>query len=132
MRLTCFSLLIWLLLTSIAFAQTTATIVGTVTDTSGAVVPSTKITATQKAIGLNRSTTTNQSGNYVLSLLPVGEYDITTEISGFKKNTVSGIVLQVNQDARVDIVLEVGAVTETVNVSSVPVGFDSVIVTDVG
>ena len=118
MRLTCFSLLIWLLLTSIAFAQTTATIVGTVTDTSGAVVPSTKITATQKAIGLNRSTTTNQSGNYVLSLLPVGEYDITTEISGFKKNTVSGIVLQVNQDARVDIVLEVGAVTETVNVSS--------------
>src|SRR5262245_16543202 len=114
MRSKLFLLLFCLLATTMAFSQTTATIVGTVTDTSGAVVPNTKVTAAQKAIGLSRSTTTNQSGNYVFSLLPVGSYDITAENTGFKKNTVTGILLQVNQDVRVDVVLEVGAVTETV------------------
>jgi hypothetical protein len=101
-----------------AFAQTTATIVGTVGDTTGAVIPKTKVTATNKGTGLTRAAETNASGVYVLALLPVGEYDVSTDVGGFKKKTVSGIVLQVNQVARVDIVLEVGAVTETVNVSA--------------
>src|ERR1051325_9136356 len=71
----CTQMFVFLLLASTALAQTTATIVGTVTDSSGAVIPNTKVTAVQKAIGLTRSVTANQSGNYVLSLLPVGEYN---------------------------------------------------------
>ena len=100
-------------------AQTTATIVGTIADSTGAVVPNTNIAALHKATGVTRSTLSSASGNYVLPLLPVGEYDVTAEVAGFKKNTVSGIVLQVNQEVRVDITLQVGAVTETVNVSAV-------------
>src|SRR5947207_10690918 len=82
-----------------AMAQTTATIVGTVTDSSGAIVPKAKVTAVHNATGLTREAEANQSGNYVLPLLPVGEYNITAEIAGFKKKAVSGIVLQVNQEA---------------------------------
>ncbi len=99
-------------------AQTTATIVGTVADSTGAVVPNTKITAIHKATGLTRSTLSNATGNYVLPLLPVGEYEVVAEVAGFKRNTVSGIVLQVNQETRVDVTLQVGAVTETVSVSA--------------
>ena len=62
-------------------AQTTATIVGTVTDSSGAIVPKTKVIAVHNATGLTRAAETNQSGNYVLPLLPVGEYGITAEIA---------------------------------------------------
>ena len=99
-------------------AQTTATIVGAVTDSTGAVVPNTKVTAVHKATGLTRTTLTNQSGNYVLPLLPVGEFSVAAEINGFKRETVTGIVLHVNEEVRVEIVLEVGAVTETVSVSA--------------
>jgi hypothetical protein len=101
----------------LAWAQTTATLVGTVADSSGAVVPNVSITVTSKDTGLTRKTTSNQAGNYVVPLLPVGEYSITAEVTGFKRKTVTGIVVQVNQEPRVDVVLEVGAVTESVTVS---------------
>src|SRR5439155_9481831 len=58
------------------------------------------------------------SGNYALPLLPVGVYSVTAEATGFKKKTTTGIVLEVNQEPRVDIVLEVGAVTDAVTVSA--------------
>lgn len=99
------------------WSQTTATIVGTVTDSSGAVVPNVSITVTSQDTGLTRRITSNQNGNYVAPLLPVGQYSITVEGTGFKKKTVTGIVVQVEQEPRVDIVLEVGAVTESVTVS---------------
>ena len=99
------------------WSQTTATMVGTVTDTSGAVVPNVSITVTSQDTGLTRRTTSNQGGNYVAPLLPVGTYSVTAEVTGFKKKTVTGIVIQVNQEPRVDIVLEVGAVTDSVTVS---------------
>ena len=100
-----------------AFAQTAA-IVGTVTDSSGAVVARTRITAKQAATGATRSTTAGQSGNYVLPLLPVGEWDISAEAQGFKKSNATGVLLQVNQEARVDIALEVGSVNESVTVTA--------------
>src|SRR6266404_7438319 len=106
-----------LLFSAAALAQTTATIVGTVTDSSGAVVPGVSITVTAKDTGLTRKATTNQSGNYVATFLPVGQYSVTAEVTGFKKKTVTGIVLEVNQEPRVDIALEVGAVTDSVTVS---------------
>src|SRR5258707_8796173 len=106
-----------LLFSAAALAQTTATIVGTVTDSSGAVVPSVSITVTAKDTGLTRKATTNQSGNYVVTFLPVGQYSVTAEVTGFKRKTVTGIVLEVNQEPRVDIALEVGVVTDSVTVS---------------
>src|SRR6185295_6319733 len=100
-----------------AWAQTTATIVGTVTDPTGAVVPGVSITVSSKATGLTRKTSTNQSGNYAAPLLPVGTYSVAAEVNGFKKKTVTGILVEVNQESRVDIALEVGSVTDSVTVS---------------
>src|SRR5947209_18510920 len=98
--------------------QTTATIVGTVTDSSGAVVPDVSVTVTSEGTGLTRKTLSNQSGNYAVPLLPVGVYSVIAEAAGFKKKTTTGIVLDVNQEPRVDIVLELGAVTDSVTVSA--------------
>lgn len=107
---------LFLLVTVLACAQT-GTIVGTVTDSSGAVVPNVAITVTAAGTGLARQTTTNQDGNYVVPSLQAGEYNVAAEITGFKKKTITGIILHVNQEPRVDIVLEVGTVSEAVNVS---------------
>ena len=106
-----------LLTSSSIWAQTTATVVGTVTDASGAVAPRVSITVSSAATGLSRKTATNQTGNYIVPALPVGEYSITAEAAGFKRKTVTSVVLEVNQEPRVDIQLEVGAVTESVTVS---------------
>src|SRR4051794_14610444 len=84
----------------IAWGQTTATIVGTVTDPSGAVVPNVSITVKSEGTGLTRKTLASQSGNFAVPLLPVGVYSVTAEAAGFKRKTVTGIVLQVNQEPR--------------------------------
>ena len=115
------ALLLWFVLilgSAAGWSQTTATIVGTVTDSSGALVPNASITVTSQDTGLTRKVTSNQDGNYVAPLLPVGGYSITAEATGFKRKTLTGIVVQVNQEPRVDIVLEVGAVSESVTVNS--------------
>lgn len=98
-------------------AQTAATIIGTVTDSTGAVVPGATIVVGQPEIGLKRQVESNANGNYVISSLPVGRYSLTAEAPGFKRKIVTGIVLQVSQEAHVDVTLEVGAVSETLTVS---------------
>ena len=99
------------------WAQTTASLVGSVTDLSGAVVSNASIVVTSKDTGLTRRTATNKDGNYVVTFLQVGPYSVTAEVTGFKRKTVIGIVLEVEQEQRVDIVLEVGAVTDSITVS---------------
>ena len=100
------------------FAQTTtASIVGTVTDTTGAVVPSGTVTATQVDTNFTRGATTDNSGKYVISLLPVGNYKVEITAPGFKKFEQSGIVLDLNRTARVDASLELGAMTQTISVT---------------
>src|SRR5258708_6344484 len=76
-----------------AWGQTTATIVGTVTDPSGAVVPNVSITVTSLGTGLTRKIITSQGGNYAVPLLPVGVYSVLAEAAGFQKKTTTGIVL---------------------------------------
>jgi hypothetical protein len=100
-------------------AQTTATIVGTLADKTGAVVPGASITAMGTDTGLRREVKTNASGTYVIPALAVGEYSVTAAAPGFKRQTIDGVVLQVNQEARVDITLDVGALSESVTVSGV-------------
>jgi Carboxypeptidase regulatory-like domain/TonB dependent receptor len=99
-------------------AQTVAaTIIGTVTDSSGAIVPGVTVTAEQAEIGLKRQGQSNANGVYVIPILPVGRYSVTAEAQGFKRKVVTGVVLQVNQEAHVDLTMEVGDVKETLTVT---------------
>src|SRR5205085_3830226 len=96
---------------------TTATIVGTVTDPGGAVVPGAQVTARNADTGLTRTVSSNDEGSYRIEFLPVGKYSVEVALAGFKKALVSDIVLQVNDTARVDISLTVGQVSETVTIA---------------
>ena len=99
-------------------AQTiTASITGTVTDATGAIVPNAKVTATNIGTNLTYNATSNESGAYNLVFLPVGNYTVSSETQGFKKVTVGPFPLQVNQIARVDLKLEVGETTQSVEIT---------------
>ncbi len=95
----------------------TATLVGTVRDASGAVVPGATVAATQVETNMGTTTKTDAEGNYVLTPLKIGKYSVTAEAAGFKKQTRGNITLNVQDRLPVDFDLQVGAVTETVNVS---------------
>jgi hypothetical protein len=100
---------------------TTATIIGTITDPGGAQVPNASVTARNVDTGLTRTVTSGDDGTFRLEFLPIGNYVVeVTPASGFKKAARSGIVLQVNDTARVDIALEVGSVSENVTITSDP------------
>jgi hypothetical protein len=99
--------------------EITGSIVGTVTDSKGGVVPNARVTITntdQRVVV--RTLTTDERGEYAAPLLPVGRYSVTAEIAGFKKVTQSGVVLNVNDKLAVNFNLEVGAVSETVSVEA--------------
>ena len=87
MRVKCLSL--WLLLVLVmappAFAQSTGTILGTVRDPSGAVLPGVAVTVVDAGTGSSRTVTTDGQGNYVVPNLPIGTYDITAELVSFDK-----------------------------------------------
>ncbi|HYL74551.1 MAG TPA: carboxypeptidase regulatory-like domain-containing protein [Bryobacteraceae bacterium] len=94
------------------------TILGTVRDPSGAVVRGAKITVRHIATGLVREETTNDAGEYLFAQLPVGQYNLTAEQTGFKKVERQNVLLQVDDKLRVDLDLTVGAITETVAVEA--------------
>jgi hypothetical protein len=96
------------------------TIVGTVTDASGAAVSNAKVTITEKSTSLVHQSTTNQSGNYTVPDLPPGDYNVTIEAAGFKKTTQQDIALLSNSTLRVDVSLELGNVSETILVTTAP------------
>ena len=97
----------------------TATILGTVTDPSGAAIPSVKVTARNQDTGFSRTATSSGDGNYLIPLVPIGpHYEVTAEAPGFKNFTQTGIALQLNQNARLDIHLQIGQVGETVEVTA--------------
>ena len=101
-----------------ASAQTTgaATVVGTVTDTSGAVVPAARVSVVNPATGFHFEGLTNSEGYYYIPYLRPGVYDLTVEAAGFKKYVREGIELRTNDTPRIDVGLEVGSVAETVEV----------------
>lgn len=106
------------LMSSAAYGQSTASIVGTATDQSGAVIPNARITITNIETGLVRSTTTNSTGSYAAHELPIGQYRIHAEGSGFRSYETTGITLNVNDTIRADISFQVGNVTESVTVEA--------------
>src|SRR5215472_5609787 len=101
-----------------AWAQGTAQLSGTVKDQSGAVLPGVEVTATQTATGAKRSVVTNETGSYVLTNLPVGPYRLEAALPGFRTFLQSGIVLQVGSNPVINISLEVGQLTEQVEVQA--------------
>lgn len=108
------TLLLILFITAVAAAQTfRGTILGTVTDQNGAVVAGAKVTVKNTATGLERSTTTDEEGNYTVAELPIGPYEVRVEQSGFVASVVSNVAVEVASERRVDVKLNVAG-TETV------------------
>ena len=95
-----------------------ATVVGTVTDSSGAVVPNASVTVTNTATNVAARVRTNADGAYYVPFQPAGTYEITIESPGFKKYVRNAVVLQIGQTPRIDAQLEVGATGETVEVTA--------------
>ena len=101
-----------------AMAQTqTATVRGVVSDRSGAVIPGATVTLTNVDQDRPWSVTTNAVGEYVFVQIPPGNYALSAEARGFKKYHQGGLILQVAQIAELNLALELGAVTETVEVT---------------
>lgn len=101
-----------------AHGQGTASIVGTVTDPSGAVVPNAKIAITNVNNGFVRTTTSNGTGNYSAPDLPVGTYDIDVQAQGFENYAQKNVTLNVSTVVRADVKLHVGTVGMTVTVEA--------------
>jgi len=99
---------------------TTAVVVGTVTDPSGAAMPAVQVMAINTGTALTRSVQTNGQGEYRIEFLPVGEYSLEVNATGFRKLLRKNIVLQVNQVARVDLSLALGQAAETIEVTGAP------------
>jgi carboxypeptidase family protein len=100
------------------WGQATAQISGTVRDQSGAVLPGVEVTATQTDTGIVRNIVTNETGSFVLPNLAIGPYKLEAALPGFRTFVQSGIVLQVNANPVINPVLEVGQVTEQVEVQA--------------
>jgi hypothetical protein len=96
----------------------TASLVGTITDSSGAVVPGAKVTITEVNTGLSRRMETNASGNYSFPALEPGTYRVSVEQAGFRTAVKEGVDLLVNTTVRADLVLQPGAVTEQITVTA--------------
>ena len=103
-------------------AQTagTATLVGNVADSTGALIVGAKVSALNIANSFLTESVTTPEGSYYLPYLQPGSYRVTVEASGFKRLIREGIVLRTGEVPRLDLQLEVGAVTESVNVSGAP------------
>ena len=110
---------------SFAFGQDAATIVGTVTDPSGSVIPNVKITVTNTETGLTRSISTSESGQYVIPDLHIGHYNVKAEAGGFKTAEQNDIVLQVLDRTRLDFQMQVGGSAETITVEATAVRVQS-------
>lgn len=117
-RLVFLSQALLLCLASTVFAQSPrGTITGTVTDPQGARVPNVQVTATQVATNLTFEARSSDDGTYVIPSLPVGAYRVSAEVAGFKRFERPDVTLEVAQTLRLDIAMELGAVSETVTVS---------------
>src|SRR5712692_7922907 len=118
-RSICILVLLALLSAGSAFSQAVnGSLLGTVTDASGATVPNAQVVATETNTGVSRSTRTSEAGIYVFGDVPQGTYSVSVELAGFKKAVKSGVDVLVNTMIRADLTLQPGAVTEVINVTA--------------
>lgn len=102
-----------------AFGQVaSAELSGSVFDATGAIVANARVTATNVATNRVHETTTDNLGNYIIPLLPPGDYVLNVEAAGFRKLVQRGLTLQVNQQAHQDLTLQLGQVSEAVEVTA--------------
>jgi hypothetical protein len=99
-------------------AQGTATINGTVHDPSGAILPGVEVTATQTSTNVSRQAVSDERGNFVLPNLPVGPYKVEAALPGFRTFVQTGIELGVNQNPNLNVTMEVGQVSQEVEVNA--------------
>lgn len=116
----CFLAAVFLLCSQCRAQIATAELSGNVLDASGAAVPNATVTATNVETAIAHKTVSGKNGDYVLTDLPPGNYSLTVEAPGFRKLEQTGVELQVNQQARVDLPLQVGQTAETVSVTGHP------------
>ena len=107
-------------------AQSNTSLRGLVTDTAGGVVPGAIVSIANPTMGFNRQTTTDSEGQYQFPQIPPGSYDVKVEQQGFRVATKNRIELQVNTPTTINMVLELGNVTETVNVVGEAVALNTV------
>ncbi|MBV8891762.1 MAG: carboxypeptidase regulatory-like domain-containing protein [Acidobacteria bacterium] len=110
------AIVISVLCTAMVFAQDTASLTGTVRDQTGAVIAGAAITVKNTAQGFTRNLRTNAAGEYVAAALLAGRYDVTVTAPGFRKYQAEGVILRVAQDARIDVMLQIGNVNSQVTV----------------
>jgi hypothetical protein len=118
LRLSFFIALVSLALCGSAWAQSSGSIGGTVTDTSGAVVPGAQVTVTNTATTVKTAAVSNSSGIYLANGLPVGTYKVSVQAKGFKTEAKNDVVLNVDDQLQVNVVMAVGNVNEVVNVEA--------------
>lgn len=117
-RLQFYSVLAALVFSATVWGQNTASIVGTVSDPTGAVIPSCSVKVTNNLTGYFRSTITGPDGAYTVTLLPLGTYSVQASKQGFRTATRSGISLSVQQVARIDLQLAIGSSTQAISVTA--------------
>jgi hypothetical protein len=98
--------------------QATARLLGTVLDPTGAAIGSATISVINVATSQQKSVSTNASGEYSIPLLPIGEYTIRVEAPGFQAKSLKGVILQVDQEARLDITMTLGSTMDTITVQA--------------
>jgi Carboxypeptidase regulatory-like domain len=105
-------------LSTVMYGQETASIVGTVTDPSGAAIPHAQVLITNADTGIERSIEANDSGNYAAPELTIGHYNVKVSVPGFKTYEETGITLNVNDTVRVDAKLQIGTTQESITVQA--------------
>ena len=116
-RRACMLLLLSLASIPFAMAQTTATISGSVRDSTGALIPGASVTAKNMETGITRTTITEEQGRYQLLNLSIGNYEVEVSLSGFQTMVRTGIVLAVGEQTAINFTLQVGQVAEKVEVT---------------
>jgi len=102
-----------------------STLTGTVTDSSGAAVPASQVTATNRSTGVVTSTSTNGAGQYRIEHLPVGNYDVAAVAPSFAPRTIANVVLQLNRTVEVNLPLEIATASTTLQVIDAPAPIDT-------
>ncbi len=116
----CFIAAIFVICSRCSAQVASAELSGNVLDVSGAAVPNATVTATNVETSIAHTTASEKGGDYVLTSLPPGNYTLTAEAPGFSKLVQTGVSLQINQQARVDLTLQVGQTAQTVQVTGHP------------
>ena len=110
---------------SVLAQSTSGELAGTITDVTGATIPGATVAATNTATSVMATTTTSSSGQYRLSNLPVGSYDLTISASGFTKQQQKGLIVDLNKTSTKNLILQVGEATTTVDVQEASTTIDT-------